>query len=491
MKNTLLGLLFTLLILPLNGRAQVDENSDLFQTLRIQDSLFFERSFNRCDMEYLEKAISPDLRFYHDTGGYQDRDNFLKNTRENLCGDMANKPIRKLKEGTLQVFPLYDNGQLYGAIQKGVHDFYIRRNDKPDEWTGTAPFTSVWVLDGASRWILKEVLSYDHSGPLQAPPGMDDAYIEHLMEEHKIPALGLAILQEGKLRETKVFGEIYEGQAAGVDAIFNVASLTKPVVSMLSLKLAAEGYWDLDQPIYPYWTDPDVKEDPRSRKLTTRHILSHQSGFPNWRWEDPSGKLKFGYTPGEGFGYSGEGFEYLKHALENKFERSISQLADSLLFQPLQMHNTSFTWNEYVKDENFARWHDAEGFNTYPTDKTHGASGADNLLTTIGDYGRFAQYVLEKVAEPEGLYREMVQKQNGSGSNDMGLGWELLKGLKGEEYAILHTGGDKGVQTLVMLLPETGEGIVIFTNADRGNRLFFPLVEYYLSLGKEINDGAP
>lgn len=68
----------------------------------------------------------------------------------------------------------------------------------------------------------------------------------------------------------------------------------------------------------------------------------------------------------------------------------------------------------------------------------------------------------------------------------MGLGWELLPNIKGEEYAILHTGGDKGVFTLIMLLPETGEGIVMFTNGDNGNKLSFTVIEEYLSLGRKI-----
>jgi hypothetical protein len=74
----------------------------------------------------------------------------------------------------------------------------------------------------------------------------------------------------------------------------------------------------------------------------------------------------------------------------------------------------------------------------------------------------------------------------GSGIN-MGLGWEMLPELKGDEFAILHTGGDKGVFTLIMLLPKTGEGVVIFTNGDNGSKLTFKIIEEQLSLGKQIS----
>src|SRR5687768_409468 len=78
--------------------------------------------------------------------------------------------------------------------------------------------------------------------------------------------------------------QISKGNPAPFNTIFNVASLTKPVTAMLTLKLVSMGNWHLDEPLAKYWTDPDVVNDAWSKKLTTRHILSHQTGFVNWRW---------------------------------------------------------------------------------------------------------------------------------------------------------------------------------------------------------------
>jgi hypothetical protein len=68
----------------------------------------------------------------------------------------------------------------------------------------------------------------------------------------------------------------------------------------------------------------------------------------------------------------------------------------------------------------------------------------------------------------------------------MGLGWEILPNLKHDEYAILHTGGDRGVNTLIILMPKTGEGLIVFTNSDNGNNVYFPIIEHVLSAGKQI-----
>ena len=70
-----------------NSYPQVTKDSELFRTLKTQDSLFFERSFNQCDTNYLKSAVHPDLVFYHDQGGIQNRQVFLERVKQNLCSD--------------------------------------------------------------------------------------------------------------------------------------------------------------------------------------------------------------------------------------------------------------------------------------------------------------------------------------------------------------------------------------------------------------------
>ena len=89
------------------------------------------------------------------------------------------------------------------------------------------------------------------------------ATIEQWIKENHVPALGIGILREGKLREIRMYGEIKTGDPAPYNAIFNVASLTKPVVAMLTLKLVSNGAWNLDEPLSNYWVDPDIKDDTR------------------------------------------------------------------------------------------------------------------------------------------------------------------------------------------------------------------------------------
>ncbi|MBP8157769.1 MAG: nuclear transport factor 2 family protein [Flavobacterium sp.] len=156
-------LIFTLILLALTfiTNAQEAKTSELFLTLKKVDSTFFERGFNQCDLDFIDKLIHKDLMFYHDKSGIQDRKTFFENTKKYLCSDPNKKPIRKVIAESLEVFPMYNNGVLYGAIQSGVHDFYIREPNKEDVITGTAKFTHLYLLlDG--KWILREVFSFDH-----------------------------------------------------------------------------------------------------------------------------------------------------------------------------------------------------------------------------------------------------------------------------------------------------------------------------------------
>ncbi len=163
MKNILASLICLIAFSSLS--AQVSHDSDLYRQLKSRDSLLFDLGFNQCKIDKFENFINDDLEFYHDQGGLSTtKKDFLEAIHNNICGNPDKKPIRKLVKGSLEVYPLYENGKLYGAIQKGIHDFYIKEPGKELYKTSSAKFTHVWILKN-NEWILKRVLSYDHKNP--------------------------------------------------------------------------------------------------------------------------------------------------------------------------------------------------------------------------------------------------------------------------------------------------------------------------------------
>lgn len=141
--------------------AQIAREETLFTTLKAKDSLLFDIGFNTCDIARFPEVISADFVFYHDQSGithsYQD---FVEGIKTGLCSGNVNTR-RELEEASLEVFPLYKEGILYGAIQQGVHRFYNRLPSGGESLGSTARFTHLWLLEDSS-WKLSRVLSYDH-----------------------------------------------------------------------------------------------------------------------------------------------------------------------------------------------------------------------------------------------------------------------------------------------------------------------------------------
>jgi len=302
--------------------------------------------------------------------------------------------------------------------------------------------------------------------------------IEKWAAENKVPTLGIGVIKGGKLQQVNVFGELRKGIAAPYNTIFNVASLTKPVTAIITLKLVSLGKWDLDAPVYKYWTDPDVSRDINSKKLTTRHILSHQTGFSNWRKNNKDGKLHFEFAPGTKSQYSGEGFEYLRRALENKFHKSLNQLGHELIFAPLQMTDAQLLWDAKTDSARVALGYNTEG-TAYKTIKNKTSNAADDLLTTIEDYGKFLVSVMNRDGLTQSVFDEMSKNKKAGYGKHVGLGFVVYDFGNGE-WALSHMGGDKGCRTFFSILPASGQGLIIFTNADEGDKVYDKLLGHFL-----------
>ena len=141
--------------------ASTNENETLLAQFIELDNLIFEESFNKCNTEVLPPLITADFEFYHDIGGVQNKVDFIKAMEENICSDLNRKITRKLVPDSMEIFSLKKDGVLYGVIQRGVHEFYIKEMNKKAFKTGIAKFTHLWILNDG-KWQLKRVLSFDH-----------------------------------------------------------------------------------------------------------------------------------------------------------------------------------------------------------------------------------------------------------------------------------------------------------------------------------------
>jgi len=140
------------------------------------------------------------------------------------------------------------------------------------------------------------------------------------------------------------------------DTIFQAASLSKQVTAYAAFALRDAGKLDFDRTLVSYVDD---LADERARKVTVRQVLSHSSGFPNWR----SGAVKQlvpEFEPGSKFQYSGEGFFYLQRVLEYVTGLGFCDVIDRQVFQPLGMTSSSMIWRPELANR-YALPHDRRG----------------------------------------------------------------------------------------------------------------------------------
>ena len=297
-----------------------------------------------------------------------------------------------------------------------------------------------------------------------------------IMQSADVPGLQLAYLEAGHVTATAAFGYADSETEEPVSdrTVFEAASLSKPVFAYAVLRMVDRGEWDLDEPLWNILEYERLAHDDRARELTTRLVLTHTTGLPNWAWGET--QLDFDADPGERWGYSGEGIVYLQRAVEAKTGLTLEELATREVFEPLGMTETHYAWVESF-DTLAAIPHDEFGF---PANRRTPEAGnaAGSLHTTATDYARFvgAMFTGEGL-EPETHAAMLARGASlvGAGWGDdeeakthlfWGLGWGLEEGRLGSSF--WHWGDQGTARCFVVAYPETGDALVYFTNSANG-----------------------
>ena len=196
-------------------------------------------------------------------------------------------------------------------------------------------------------------------GPINA--GELDRFVKAYLDYYKIPGISVAVIKDSKVVYHRGFGVRNTATREPVtdDTVFEAASMTKPVFAYIVLRLVDRGVLKLDTPLYTYLPYEDIAYDDRYKLITARMVLTHRTGFPNWR----TGKLDIKFTPGTQVSYSGEGFVYLGKVVEKLTGKKLVDLCREEVFDPLGIENASLVWNEEHRaaDGHGPRRHFADG----------------------------------------------------------------------------------------------------------------------------------
>lgn len=223
-----------------------------------------------------------------------------------------------------------------------------------------------------------------------------DSTVRALMAREGVEGLALAVIDAGQVAHLATWGVRDTARTLPLtpQTIMYGASLTKTAVAYLALMLVDEGRLDLDatveqllpRPLPEYEEFTDLASDERWRQLTPRILLTHSSGFANFRWLEPDQRLQFHHDPGTRYGYSGEGFYILQLVIEEGLGLELGAEMQRRLFQPFGMTRTSMEWRPDFA-ENLADGFGLDG-TTEPHDERSRPSSAGSMDTSIEDQAR-------------------------------------------------------------------------------------------------------
>ncbi len=365
------------------------------------------------------------------------------------------------------------------------------------------------------------------------------ADLPRLMRTCHVPGIAMACLHQGELVWSFQVGvtNAETGTPVTAESIFEVASLSKPVFAWLLLRLVDEQCLELDQPLVSLLRPDWLADDPLNDRITARHVLSHTTGFVNWRKQPMQEKLQPAFVPGSKLSYSGEAYFWLQLVVEQVMNASLDTLAQRYVFAPLGMTDSSFAWDEaqaarsvyghsapdagaliplpvqgfrsrwqlaaplastWHKPLSQWRWPAAERAyaalaDAVPTNEVSWpgdlmANCAASLRCTAADYARFLRVLMAQSATPkltsgsQSLYTEPQFETRPEWSSKT-LGWNCEQTRQGP---LLYHGGNNANQFKAFALAEraTGRALVVLTNGGGGATVYHQIVR--ASTGRDL-----
>ncbi|MDP8913135.1 MAG: beta-lactamase family protein [Pseudomonadota bacterium] len=341
----------------------------------------------------------------------------------------------------------------------------------------------------------------------QLAPEIDRLFREFQADpDTKVPGLVYGIVADGRLVHVRGLGvqDLEARRPVTPDSLFRIASMSKAFTALAILKLRDEGKLSLDALAETYvpelrrWRYP-TSDSPRIR---VRDLLNHSAGFVT---DDPWGDrqqvlteaeftrmlqdgVPFTRPPGTAFEYSNFGYALLGRIITNVSAMPYDQYILRHIQRPLGMASTRYEVRESPLERRAVgyRWEN-DAWSEEPTMR-HGVFGAmGGVQTSANDYAKWMAFLLSAWPPRDGpetgpvrraTVREMAQGSNfprvrsrfgRSGAaacpQAAAYGMGLIAASDCElGLTLSHGGGYPGYGSHMLLLPDHGIGIFVFTN---------------------------
>ncbi len=274
-------------------------------------------------------------------------------------------------------------------------------------WTGEK--TAAGHLYKKNRLYNDKKLSGDEEGASMKQQIL--AFLQKEIDQQHIPGAVIYVKQNDRvlLKEALGYRAYYpKPLPMETNCLFDLASLTKVVVTLpLVLKLLEAGVLRLDDPVCHFL--PNFKENDK-QDVTIKHLLTHTAGLASHKpffqealnaeqvmeriYREP-----LSFPPGSKVVYSDLGFITLFRLIEVAAEEPFTEYAKRVLFDPLQMSETSFV--PVFPKERYAATEFSEELGEYKCGVVHdenaqsmgGVSGHAGLFSTVADLAKFVTMV--------------------------------------------------------------------------------------------------
>ena len=315
------------------------------------------------------------------------------------------------------------------------------------------------------------------------------------MQRWNTPAISIAIVSGGRIEWAGAYGVLESGKPAKATprTRFQAASISKPVAAATALSLVEQGRLSLDADINTFLKRWQVPAHAFATTLTLRHLLSHTGGttvhgFPGYaqgapvptvvqilKGEAPANTkpVVVDQEPGKAWRYSGGGTTIVQLAIEDVTDKSFAEVATERVLKPTGMADSgygpqaagSFTLGHDIKGAAIPT-----GWHSYPE------AAAAGLWTTPSDLARFGLAIRAAWKGDAGgfLKPDTVRMMLTPVMGGYGLG----PGVEGEgaAFRFSHGGANEGFRAMWIVYPETGDGIVVMTNSESGDRVMFEVI---------------
>jgi len=311
-----------------------------------------------------------------------------------------------------------------------------------------------------------------------------DNIIAGYQEYYNIPGVSLALIKDGKVAYHKTYGVKNSQTKEPVDekTLFEAASITKPVFAFTVLRLADRGVIDLDKPLHQYLPFEQLEKYPEYKKITGRHVLIHRTGLPNWGIEMMG-------VPGEKYGYSGEGFEYLKRVVVEITGKPIEQILDEELIAPNGLYHMEFSDSEELQKV-VSNGHVGNQPTNWGIPQEAGM--AFSMHTEAKAFAKYALTILERKGLKPSTYKEFLEIHTESNPEywnipenpeGPGLGIFIRKTDYGDTF--YHGGNNGDFKCQFEVYDKLKMGYIVYTNSDTGSELTMDLWKIFVEGKKE------